>query len=115
MLSWRLSNTMDTAFCLDALHEAIDRYGTPEIFNSDQCSQFTSEEFTGCLISDGIKISKDGKGRWVDNVIIERAWKSVKYEIVVLELKVKHGFTFQWADSAKETGVKQGCSPNASW
>jgi len=84
MLSWRLSNTMDTAFCMDALHEAIDRYGTPEIFNSDQGSQFTSAEFTNCLISNGIKISMDGKGRWVDNVIIERAWKSVKYEEVYL-------------------------------
>ncbi len=85
MLSWRLSNTMDTTFCLDALHEAIDRYGTPEIFNSDQGSQFTSLEFTNSLISYGIKISMDGKGRWVDNVIIERAWKSVKYEEVYLK------------------------------
>ena len=85
MLSWRLSNTMDTSFCLDALHEAIDRYGTPEIFNSDQGSQFTSEEFTSSLISNEIKISMDGKGRWVDNVIIERAWKSVKYEEVYLK------------------------------
>ncbi len=85
MLSWRLSNTMDTTFCLDALHEAIDRYGTPEIFNSDQGSQFTSEEFTSSLISNEIKISMDGKGRWVDNVIIERAWKSVKYEEVYLK------------------------------
>lgn len=85
MLSWRLSNTMDTSFCLDALHEAIDRYGTPDIFNSDQGSQFTSEEFTSSLISNEIKISMDGKGRWVDNVIIERAWKSVKYEEVYLK------------------------------
>jgi putative transposase len=76
---------MDTSFCLDALHEAIDRYGTPEIFNSDQGSQFTSEEFTSSLISNEIKISMDGKGRWVDNVIIERAWKSVKYEEVYLK------------------------------
>jgi putative transposase len=85
MLSWRLSNTMDTAFCMDALHEAIDRYGTPEIFNSDQGSQFTSLELTNSLISNGIKISMDGKGRWVDNVIIERAWRSVKYEEVYLK------------------------------
>jgi len=81
-LSWMLSNTMDTTFCLDAFHEAIDRYGAPEIFNSAPGSQFTSEEFTNCLISNGIKISMDGKGRWVDNVIIERAWKRVKYEEV---------------------------------
>lgn len=85
MLSWRLSNTMDTAFCLDTLHEAIDLYGTPEIFNSDQGSQFTSDEFTNVLFSNGIRISMDGKGRWVDNVIIERAWKSVKYEEVYLK------------------------------
>lgn len=84
MLSWRLSNTMDTAFCLDALYEAIDRYGTPVIFNSDQGSQFTSTEFTNALISNEIQISMDGKGRWVDNVIIERAWRSVKYEEVYL-------------------------------
>jgi hypothetical protein len=76
---------MDATFCLDTLHEAIDRYGTPEIFNSYQCSQFTSLEFTNSLISNGIKISMDGKGRWVDNVIIERAWKSVKYEEVYLK------------------------------
>jgi putative transposase len=69
---------MDTAFCMDALHESIERCGTPEIFNSNHGSQFTSEEFTNSLISNGIKISMDGKGRWVDNVIIERAWKSVK-------------------------------------
>jgi putative transposase len=85
VLSWRLSNTMDTAFCIDALQSAIDRYGTPEIFNSDQGSQFTSEEFTSLLISNGIRISMDGKGRWVDNVIVERTWKSVKYEEVYLK------------------------------
>jgi putative transposase len=85
VLSWRLSNTMDTAFCIDALQSAIDRYGTPEIFNSDQGSQFTSEEFTNLLISNGIRISMDGKGRWVDNVIVERTWKSVKYEEVYLK------------------------------
>jgi putative transposase len=78
MLSWRLSNTMDTTFYVDALHEAINRYGTPEIFNSHQGSQFTSDEFTGSLISNWIKISMDEKGRRVENVIIERAWKSVK-------------------------------------
>ena len=76
---------MDTAFCIDALQSAIDRYGTPEIFNSDQGSQFTSEEFTNLLISNGIRISMDGKGRWVDNVIVERTWKSVKYEEVYLK------------------------------
>ena len=85
MPSCRLSDAMDTTFRLDALHEAIDRYWTPEIFNSDQGSQFTSQEFTSSFVSNGIKIRMDGIGRWVDNVINERAWKSVKYEVVYLK------------------------------
>jgi len=72
VLSWRLSNTMDTSFCIDALTEAIEAYGAPEIFNTDQGSQFTSEAFTGVLSSHGIAISMDGRGRWMDNVFIER-------------------------------------------
>ena len=85
VLAWRLSNTMDTGFCIDALEEAIRRYGTPEIFNTDQGSQFTSEAFTGKLSSYGIKISMDGKGRWRDNVFVERLWRSLKYEEVYLK------------------------------
>ena len=85
VLAWRLSNTLDASFCVDALEEAIARYGTPEMFNSDQGSQFTSEDFTGVLIDSGIKISMDGKGRWRDNVFVERLWKSVKYEEVYLK------------------------------
>jgi len=85
VLSWRLSNTLDTSFCVDALEEAIARYGIPEIFNTDQGSQFTSEEFTGILSGHGISISMDGKGRWRDNVFVERLWKSVKYEEVYLK------------------------------
>ena len=85
ILSWRLSNTMATDFCIDALEEAIRRYGTPEIFNTDQGAQFTSEVFTDVLKSSGIKISMDGKGRWVDNVMIERFWRSLKYEEVYLK------------------------------
>jgi len=85
VLSWRLSNTLDLSFCTDALEEALERYGTPEIFNTDQGSQFTSEAFTGILAARGIRISMDGKGRWVDNVFIERLWKSVKYEEVYLK------------------------------
>lgn len=85
VLSWRLSNTMDTRFCLDALEEAIERYGAPEMFNTDQGSQFTSDKFTGTLNAHGIKISMDGKGRWVDNVFVERLWRSVKYEEVYLK------------------------------
>jgi len=85
VLAWRLSNTLDLSFCTDALEEALERYGTPEIFNTDQGSQFTSEAFTGILAARGIRISMDGKGRWVDNVFIERLWKSVKYEEVYLK------------------------------
>jgi len=85
VLSWRLSISMDSAFCLDALNEAIQTYGAPEIFNTDQGSQFTSEEFTGALKSSNIKISMDGKGRWTDNVFIERLWRSLKYEEVYLK------------------------------
>lgn len=85
VLSWRLSNTMDTSFCIETLEEAIEKYGCPEVFNSDQGSQFTSEAFTSKLKEHGIKISMDGRGRWVDNVFIERLWKNVKYEEVYLK------------------------------
>ena len=84
VLSWRLSNTMDSDFCVDALEEAISRYGVPEIFNTDQGAQFTSEAFTSVLKEAEIKISMDGKGRWFDNVFVERLWRSVKYEEVYL-------------------------------
>ena len=85
VLSWRLSDTLDASFCIDALEEALGRYGVPEIFNSDQGSQFTSEGFTNLLLSRGIRISMDGRGRWMDNVFIERLWRSVKYEGVYLK------------------------------
>ena len=85
VLSWRVSNTMDVSFCIDALEEAIERHGAPEIFNTDQGSQFTSEAFTGVLKAHDIRISMDGKGRWVDNVFVERLWRSVKYEEVYLK------------------------------
>jgi len=84
MLSSKLSNSLDTIFCIEALNEATAKYGTPEIFNSDQGSQFTSDEFTGVLKSKEIKISMEGEGRWVDNVFIERLWRSLKYEEVYL-------------------------------
>ncbi|WP_425248222.1 IS3 family transposase [Desulfonatronum thiosulfatophilum] len=84
VLSWRLSNTMDAAFCVEALQEALVRYGRPEIFNTDQGCQFTSREFTSVLISAGVRISMDGKGRWMDNVFIERLWRTVKYECIHL-------------------------------
>jgi putative transposase len=85
VLAWRLSNTMDTAFCEDALDEALARFGKPAIFNTDQGSRFTSAAFTGRLAGAGIRISMDGRGRWLDNVFIERLWRSLKYEDVYLK------------------------------
>jgi putative transposase len=85
VLSWRLSNTMDASFCVAALEEALARFGRPEIFNTDQGSQFTSAAFTGTLAAAGIKISMDGRGRWMDNVFIERLWRSLKHEDIYLK------------------------------
>ena len=84
VLSWRLSISMETAFCKEAVEEALARYGKPEIFNTDQGSQFTSTEFTSVLKTAGIAISMDGKGAWRDNVFVERLWRSIKYEEVYL-------------------------------
>ena len=84
VLAWRTSNTLTTDFCVAALEEAMAKYGTPEIFNTDQGSQFTSDDFTKVLESRAIRISMDGKGRWVDNVFVERLWRNVKYEEVYL-------------------------------
>ena len=83
VLAWRVSVTMDTDFCVEALEESLGRHGAPEIFNTDQGSQFTTA-FTGLLKANGIQISMDGKGSWKDNVFVERLWKSVKYEEVYL-------------------------------
>jgi putative transposase len=85
VLAWRLSNTMDVSFCVGALEEALARFGRPEIFNTDQGSQFTSVDFTGTLAAAGIRISMDGRGRWMDNVFIERLWRSLKYEDIYLK------------------------------
>jgi putative transposase len=85
VLSWRVSITLETDFCIEAVEDAIQRYGQPEIFNTDQGSQFTSEAFTGLLKQHGIRISMDGRGAWRDNVFVERLWKSVKYEEVYLK------------------------------
>jgi putative transposase len=84
VLSWRLSVTMDVDFCLEAVEEALARYGRPEIFNTDQGSQFTSAAFTGLLLENAIAVSMDGRGAWRDNVFVERLWRSVKYEEVYL-------------------------------
>jgi putative transposase len=84
VLAWRVSNTMDTAFCVEALEEALARYGAPEIFNTDQGAQFTAQAFTDVLKRHDVTISMDGKGRWLDNVFVERLWRSVKYEDIYL-------------------------------
>jgi putative transposase len=84
VLSWRISNTLDSTFCVEALEEALARHGTPEIFNTDQGAQFTSEAFTSALKTYEVTISMDGRGRWLDNVFVERLWRSVKYEDIYL-------------------------------
>ncbi len=84
VLSWRLSNSLDASFCVEALEEAVRRFGPPQIFNTDQGSQFTSLDFTQVLKDAGVKISMDGKGRWMDNIFIERLWRSLKYECIYL-------------------------------
>ena len=84
VLAWRVSNSMDASFCVDCLEDALRHHGGPEVFNSDQGSQFTGSAFTGVLANNGIAISMDGKGAWRDNVFVERLWRSVKYEEVYL-------------------------------
>jgi putative transposase len=85
VLSWRISNTLDVEFCLWALQAALAEYGAPEIFNSDQGSQFTSKAFTDCLKAKAVRISMDGRGRCHDNIFIERLWRSIKYELIYLK------------------------------
>ena len=85
VLAWRVSNSLDSHFCIEALAEAIDRHGIPEIFNTDQGVQFTSEAFTGCLKQHGIRISMDGRGCYQDNIFIERLWRTVKYECLYIQ------------------------------
>jgi len=99
VLSWRLSNSMDPSFCVEALEEALLKHGKPEIFNTDQGSQFTSNDFTNTLRTAGVKISMDGKGRWMDNVFIERLWRSLKYECIYLR-EFDNGF-----DAMKQIGI----------
>lgn len=119
VLSWRLSNTLTTDFCLDAVREAILRHGTPEIFNTDQGSQFTSAEFTSLLHEHGIRISMDGKGCWRDNVFVERLWKSVKYEEVYLkaydsvsEAKANLGTYFDFYNTRRPHQSLDGKTPD---
>ena len=118
--SWRLSNTLDTDFCVDALQAAVRRFGTPEIVNTDQGAQFTSEVFTGVLKDHGIQISMHGKGRWVDNVFVERLWRSVKYEDVYLRAyetpaKLRAGLTryFDFYNSRRRHSALHRYTPDA--
>ena len=99
VLSWRLSNTIDASFCVDALKEALTKFGTPAIFNTDQGSQFTSSAFTDVLRGADIKISMDGRGRCMDNIFIERLWRSLKYEAVYLH-EMADGFVAERMISA---------------
>ena len=119
VLSWRLSITMDTSFCIEALEEALSRHGKPEIFNTDQGSQFTSEAFTGRLKEEGIQISMDGKGRWADNVFVERLWRSLKYEHVYLhayesvgEARRKIGSYFEFYNSRRPHSSLEAQTPD---
>jgi putative transposase len=122
VLSFRLSNTLDASFCIEALEEAIRTYGTPEIFNTDQGSQFTSDDFTGILKNHGIKISMDGTGRWIDNVFIERLWRSVKYQDIYLKAyrsigELKAGLTkwFDGYDRRRHQGLDNRAPGEVYW
>ena len=118
VLSWRLSNTMDSDFCVAALEDALNRYGVPEIFNTDQGSQFTSYEFTKTLRDAGVRISMDGRGRWLDNAMIERLWRSLKYECVYLreyetgsDLRRSLAWWFDFYNSRRPHSVFNGRKP----
>lgn len=121
VISWRLSNSMDTSFCVRCLEDALEAEGHPEIFNTDQGSQFTSEDFTGVLKEHGIKISMDGKGRALDNRMIERLWRSVKYDDIYIKgyeslPELHHGLTqfFEKYNHRKHQGLK-GVSPQEQY
>jgi putative transposase len=122
VLAWRLSNTMDVGFCLEALDEAMARYGKPEIFNTDQGSQFTSLDFTAKLKDAEIKISMDGRGRWIDNRFIERLWRSLKYECVYLNAfetgsEARHGIGrwINYYNGDRPHSSHNGLTPNEAY
>jgi putative transposase len=119
VLSWRLSNTMDVHFCLEAVQEAVAQYGAPEIMNTDQGSQFTSATFTDLLKTHGIEISMDGKGAWRDNVFVERLWRSVKYEDIYLRgynnpTEVRQGLEkyFRFYNTRRPHQAHKGLTPD---
>lgn len=122
VLSWRVSNTMDVEFCVEALEEALARFGRPEIFNTDQGSQFTSSDFTDVLKAADVRISMDGRGRWMDNVFIERLWRSLKYECVYLhafetgsELRVGLSKWIGYYNTRRPHSTLAGRTPNEAY
>ena len=122
VLSWRLSNTLDSRFCVDALKEALLKYGAPEIFNTDQGCQFTSEAFTSVLKTWNVKISMDGKGRFKDNIFIERLWRTLKYERIYLksyetgtELSRDLTTWFHWYNEKRRHSSLDKLTPNEAY
>jgi putative transposase len=122
VLAWRLSITMEAAFCIETLEDALARYGKPEIFNTDQGSQFTGQTFTGALAGNGIAISMDGKGAWRDNVFVERLWRSVKYEEVYLraydsvsEARASIGRYFDFYNGRRPHASLDGNTPDQAY
>lgn len=122
VLSWRLSNTLDTRFCVEALKEALFKYGAPEIFNTDQGCQFTSEAFTSVLKTWNVKISMDGKGRFKDNIFIERLWRTLKYERIYLkayetglELSKDLTYWFSWYNENRKHTSLDKLTPNEAY
>jgi len=122
VLSWRLSITMTVDFCLEAVEEALAKYGKPDIFNSDQGSQFTSGDFVGLLVANRIEISMDGKGAWRDNVFVERLWRSVKYEEVYLraydsvtEARASLGRYFDFYNGKRPHSSHGGITPDRAY
>jgi putative transposase len=121
-LSWRVSITLEADFCVEALEDALVRHGKPEIFNTDQGSQFTSEPFTGLLLKQEVKISMDGKGAWRDNVFVERLWRTVKYEEVYLrayntvaEARASIGQYLNFYNAARPHSYHGGRTPDQAW
>jgi putative transposase len=122
VLSWRLSITMEAAFCVETLEDALARYGKPDVFNTDQGSQFTGIAFTGALARNGITISMDGKGAWRDNVFVERLWRSVKYEEVYLraydsvsEARASIGRYFEFYNQRRPHASLDGSTPDHAY
>ena len=122
VLAWRLSITMEAMFCVEALTEALARYGKPDVFNTDQGSQFTGQAFTGALVGHGITISMDGKGAWGDNVFVERLWRSVKYEEVYLhaydsvsEARASIGRYFEFYNQRRPHASLDGSTPDQAY